>query len=138
MAMIGISNLAIHNDYGKNNERPKMFFLHFWSNWFDLDVHRKEMACLVDLFDIEFTYLIKSNKLCSFSVTLFDGLAAISHSNFGRQASRRLFAKLIFSFKVNFFSFAIPSVVSIDDWCSKIDSISFTAVASTERNRKTK
>lgn len=64
--------------------------------------------------NFKFTYLIKSNKLCSFSVTLFDGLAAISHSNFGKQASRKLLAKLIFSFKLIFFCFGIPSVVSID------------------------
>lgn len=46
-----------------------------------------------------YTYLIKSSKLCSFSLITFDGLAAISHNNFGRHASRILFASVILSFK---------------------------------------
>lgn len=45
------------------------------------------------------TYLIKSSRLRSFSVMSFDGLAAISHSNFGRHASRILLANVILSFK---------------------------------------
>lgn len=45
------------------------------------------------------TYLIRSNKLCSFSLTIFDGLAAISHNNFGKHASRILLANVILSFK---------------------------------------
>lgn len=46
-----------------------------------------------------YTHLIKSSKFCSLSLIPYDGLAAISHSNFGRHASRKLFAKLSLSFK---------------------------------------
>lgn len=52
-------------------------------------------------------YLIKSSKFCSFSVMTFDGLAAISHSNFGRHASRILFANVILSFKSICSNFAL-------------------------------
>lgn len=53
------------------------------------------------------TYLINSSKFCSFSVMKFDGFAAISHNNFGRHASRMLFAKEILSFKSICSNFAL-------------------------------
>lgn len=53
------------------------------------------------------TYLIKSSKLCSFSVTTLAGLAAISHNSFGKHASRILLANVILSFKSICSNFAL-------------------------------
>lgn len=74
------------------------------------------------------TYLIKSSKFCSFSVMTFDGLAAISHSNFGKHASRILLANASLSFKsicsnfaFEFDFFEMKSSMSLDVGESKIN-----------------
>lgn len=82
------------------------------------------------------TYLIKSSRFCSFSVMIFDGLAAISHSNFGKHASRILLANASLSFKsicsnlaFAFDFFEMKSSMSLDVGEPKIN-------LQTERKRK--
>lgn len=75
------------------------------------------------------TYLIKSSKFCSLSLIPYDGFAAISHSSFGRQASRKLFAKLSLSFKSICNNFEL-----LFDFLAMNVSISFVDAESVERN----
>lgn len=79
------------------------------------------------------THLIKSSKFCSFSLITFDGLAAISHNNFGKHASRILFANVILSFKSICNNFVFPF-----DFFAIKSSISFVDGESDERKMKKK